>query len=86
MSEGSMDLLLTDGNHNILLHPEEWPLDAEFWDAKYYVTLEKTEVRDNGFFITIKMLAKQWQQWTLPCNIFTSKIRQSTMGIGQRSS
>lgn len=66
MSEGSMDLLLTDGNHDILLHPEEWPLDAEFWDAKYYVTLEKTEVRDNAFFITIKMLTKQWKQGPYP--------------------
>ena len=62
MSEGSMDLLLTDGDHDILLHPEKWPLDADFWEPNYYVTLEKTEVRDNAFFITIKMLAQQWQR------------------------
>ena len=66
LSEGSMDLLLTDGDHDILLRPELWPLDAEFWDANYYVTLEKTEVRDNAFFITIKMLAKQWQKGPYP--------------------
>ena len=61
-----MDLLLTDGNHDILLRPEEWPLDAEFWDAAYYVTLEKTEVRDDYFFITIKMLKKQWLKGPFP--------------------
>ena len=65
MSERSMDLLLTDGSHDILLHPEEWPLDAEFNDAKYYVTLENGSTRQ-CFLYHHKMLAKQWQQGPYP--------------------
>ena len=60
ISVDSSDLLLTDGDQDILLRPECWPLDANYYAAQYYVRLESAEIKNDMFHLTLVVLLHQW--------------------------
>ena len=85
MSEGSMDLLLTNGDHDILLHPENGLWTQSF--GRPNITLfSKKRKYGTMFFYHHKNANRAMEEWTLTLQYIHKSKQKGPMGIGQRGS
>ena len=77
ISSDDINLLLTDGRQQILLHPEKWPSDPNLgWRSRqYYVAMHSLEEEPHQTIISLSMSAAQWSK-TGPIGRIHERVQQ----------